>query len=128
MTPLDKRDGCGLIGYALVVKNDRIGCELRAVFLFIGVPFVVFVVENDQRSARLDEIKQTRIRREQFRVCFIAAVIDDYGVVERESGALDFVNGYRLGRYSQSREGMLKGLIKTGNITNAKVLRDSCGA
>jgi len=68
MIGLDEGNQRILIRDAIASKNQLVRSQLRPVALRVGIPFIRFVIEDDQGAACLSIIKQLLIDRDQFRL------------------------------------------------------------
>ena len=68
MIRFDKSDRSILIGDAFIAKDQFVRRELRPIAARIRVPFIRFVIEDDQVASRLSIIEQLLIDRNQCRL------------------------------------------------------------
>ena len=81
MARIKEGDGRILVRDALVAECDRVWRKLWAAFLRVWIPFVRFVVEDDERPACVNIIKQARVGGDELGVRLVAAIVDDDRIV-----------------------------------------------
>ena len=98
MARLSKLDWRSFHRNPFTAEDDWVGRELRPIFPWIRIPFVVFVIEDDERATGVDKLEQPRICSDQFRVCFVAAIVDDDCLIGVRSPfwASSIVNSFAL--------------------------------
>ena len=77
MIRLDESDRRILVRDSFIAEDQLVRRKLRPIATRIGIPLIRLVIKNNQVPAGVRVIKQLLVRRDQFRLRFIDAVIDD---------------------------------------------------